>query len=1188
MMARHVRWRNRSRSLWKLRSSPREERSSPQLRRLRLESLEHRWLLTAMVKHPPYLQLGDAELGAPTDQVEIIWQTIGDAEPGEFTVEYRLYEEPASAYTAVDVTMNPEIRTGLDESGDPTGVPALERVNRSAVIAGLDYLTVADAATGHPRYTYRVLHNGGTPDRYENSFDTRFARGDAAPFTFAAYGDSATWGDAGAQQRFRGVVGAINSLDSISRSGDDASGTAFSLLLGDAEQNEGTHQQQDARFDTRNPEPDLEEPGQDPLSREACAGVGAYISSHVEYFTFGNRDMLTGSENGGPAPAGAAGSRICGQASRDNFSSPLNGPSSENALWPEHNYSFDYGNVHFATFDSNSTGFLEDAGRPEELELTGLAARQQRLRGQLDWLVEDMQASDAQWKIVYAHHDLEDEDNDQFGPALVEALNEAGVDLYLHGHVHRYRSSYPLQVVVGRVDEIEPDEHAGVKSNQYLKGVGVVRVQSGVGGKTARESGYLRIDVTSDTLRVQQIRIGDEDCYSPLMIVASADVEALPWPDGWETMEIEAKWTTAEATLEKIKEDFLEQDDRPFAFEGITRNYDTPVRWGGLPRRFTDVYYDSPTHDLADDLHSLRQRTCEKHDGNDPQPDFDDDLSSLLDLGKWQRNWERVQYKSTPTRFGAVWFRRETGDAKLTADQVTDTFNGDTLEDHLGDDPVAHAEADHRGLVWLDDTPTANRVDDFMRIVDFRYRIRFREPGTKTDRYELSLDKVQQWTKDAQGAYTIGETFFEVELEAIIDNKDNPQVHTEAETNELFRLVRWFENEYPTLEPSTTSKGGNKVADMGVHESQEVPLAVSRVGSTVTVYGTAGDDTFELTVGDSTYTAVINGDVQPFAADEIDSVVFDGGAGYDTAEVRGSSRDEIVTMSPASTSFSVEGLEVTVSHAAKISVSGGGGNDVVFLQDSSGNDKFVGTPVYAALDGDGFYNQAWGFGEVQARATDGIDIAKLFDSVGNDLFVTTPIYGGLSGDGFDTEVWHFDGVHAYSTTGGIDVAKHFDSVDDDSFYGDSEHGAVYRPGQYYNRAKHFETVHAYATAGGYDQAELHGSAGDDLFYSDDIHGASWSDEFYNRAKFFEKVAGYAGEGGNDQAELHDSAFADHLEANEDWARLSNEAVDFLYEVIGFHSVKARSTTPDDTRSFTGLSQLDFLLELEGPWQDPQL
>jgi hypothetical protein len=68
-------------------------------RRLYFESLEDRRLLAADpqydIKHPPYLQLGNAPLagmpGSSADQIEIIWQTVsaGSGTQDTFVVDYR-------------------------------------------------------------------------------------------------------------------------------------------------------------------------------------------------------------------------------------------------------------------------------------------------------------------------------------------------------------------------------------------------------------------------------------------------------------------------------------------------------------------------------------------------------------------------------------------------------------------------------------------------------------------------------------------------------------------------------------------------------------------------------------------------------------------------------------------------------------------------------------------------------------------------------------------------------------------------------------------------------------------------------------------------------------------------------------------------------------------------------------------
>ncbi len=291
------------------------------------------------------------------------------------------------------------------------------------------------------------------------------------------------------------------------------------------------------------------------------------------------------------------------------------------------------------------------------------------------------------------------------------------------------------------------------------------------------------------------------------------------WPDSWATMEIEAKWRTTESVLETIWDDFGANDaDRAFTVADTTEHYRLRVRWNGRPMRFSDTYYDDPSASLSNATHSLRHRQREQWNGVDAAPDFGDDLSVLLDYPRWVGSWQKVQYKGTPQRLGAVWMRSEFGAAQLSPQQVAATLNGETLAVHRGDDPVANAEADHPDLVWMDDLPLADRIDDFIRVVDFRYRVQFFDRDTGEERYELSLDKVRQYRQDASGDYTIYTDFYEVELEALIDGGDNPQEHSEAELDDLFQLVAWFENGYPGLEPATVSKGGNEVVDSGAYD----------------------------------------------------------------------------------------------------------------------------------------------------------------------------------------------------------------------------------------------------------------------------------------------------------------------------------------------------------------------------------
>ena len=193
-------------------------------------------------------------------------------------------------------------------------------------------------------YEYRVTHTraGNTVVTYQDTFKSRLAPGDNTPFSFAAYGDSADNRVPGRIDNFRSVQNRIN-----------LSNANFALLLGDNAYDQGTHQEHDALFD----------PNIVPEATE-------WNASHIDYAAIGNHDNLTNS----------------GHPLRENYSNSLNGVITGQQL--EENYSFEHDNVYFATLDTN---FSHDA----------IA-----LDNQLDWLVADLNASTALWKIVFGHHPI--------------------------------------------------------------------------------------------------------------------------------------------------------------------------------------------------------------------------------------------------------------------------------------------------------------------------------------------------------------------------------------------------------------------------------------------------------------------------------------------------------------------------------------------------------------------------------------------------------------------------------------------------------------------------------------------------------------------------------------------------------------------------------------------------------------
>lgn len=88
-------------------------------------------------------------------------------------------------------------------------------------------------------------------------------------------------------------------------------------------------------------------------------------------------------------------------------------------------YSFDYGNAHFAVLNTNDMFPMTSA--------------------QVNWLRNDMRASDADWKIVMMHRSLYSAGKNYNKPdtmimhnRLVPVMDELGIDLVLAGHDHMY------------------------------------------------------------------------------------------------------------------------------------------------------------------------------------------------------------------------------------------------------------------------------------------------------------------------------------------------------------------------------------------------------------------------------------------------------------------------------------------------------------------------------------------------------------------------------------------------------------------------------------------------------------------------------------------------------------------------------------------------------------------------------
>ncbi len=106
----------------------------------------------------------------------------------------------------------------------------------------------------------------------------------------------------------------------------------------------------------------------------------------------------------------------------------------------ERYYSFDYGNVHFVSLDSNSEMLI-----PIGLDVSNTAEDDM-----VDWLEADLAGSSADWKVAFFHHppwSRYEDRNDNHGliNIVLPVLERHGVDLVMVGHDHHYVRTFPVR-----------------------------------------------------------------------------------------------------------------------------------------------------------------------------------------------------------------------------------------------------------------------------------------------------------------------------------------------------------------------------------------------------------------------------------------------------------------------------------------------------------------------------------------------------------------------------------------------------------------------------------------------------------------------------------------------------------------------------------------------------------------------
>ena len=210
--------------------------------------------------------------------------------------------------------------------------------------------------------------------------------------------------------------------------------------------------------------------GSEPNYQQAVFEVYSKLLKNVSVWsTIGNHEMGLGttlpipgfSQSADPdsyiTATGEAPSRM---PYLDIFSLPTNGEAGGVPSGTEQYYSFDYGNVHFISLDSQLSARDPD-------QLAAMKA----------WVMDDLASNESDWTIVFFHHppyskgaNHDSDDTEKLGgfdmpqqymrEEFVPVFDAYGVDVVYNGHSHSYERSYYLNNLVGKSDTFSPEANA--------------------------------------------------------------------------------------------------------------------------------------------------------------------------------------------------------------------------------------------------------------------------------------------------------------------------------------------------------------------------------------------------------------------------------------------------------------------------------------------------------------------------------------------------------------------------------------------------------------------------------------------------------------------------------------------------------------------------------------------------------
>ncbi len=386
--------------------------------------------------------------------------------------------------------------------------------------------------------------------------------------------------------------------------------------------------------------------------------------------------------------------------------------------------------------------------------------------------------------------------------------------------------------------------------------------------------------------------------------------------------------------------------------------------------------------------------------------------------------------------------------------------------------------------------------------------------------------------------------------------------------NDTLEIYDWTGDDILAVDPTqaTMDWGSDGVDFTGF--GFEVVRGFAPNGGTdeATLTGTTGSDKF---YGQETlaYVQDAAGTNYHYSANGFEEVTGVGGGGDDTAYLYGSAGDDTLDMSVGAATMTRAGSSTTVANgfATVNGYAGAGGTDTATLTGTTATDLFTGKETYAYMrnvGGTDYFLYADKFSEVTAYANGGVDdVAYLYGSTGDETLDMSVGAATMARSGSSTTVANgFDTVNGYAVAGGADTATLTGTTATDLFTGKETYAYMRNVGgaDYLLYAAGFDEVTGYGNGGTDDAAYLYGSTSDDTLDSS-VGTATMtrSGSATSVANDFARVNGYAGAGGTDTATLTGTTGTDKFSASETSAYMQNVggAAYFLY-AAGFAEVTA--------------------------------